>query len=343
MQDASNGDIYGFSDVQLWHRPLDMPNRRERKYQSLAVEEKESYKWILAAKASKERLAQAKMITFIEDREGDFYEQLSSISQENVHYIIRSKNNRKTTDTLKAWEILSGQPILGSYMLSLQTDYRKKRIKQIIPLKVRYATITLAKGEHIKNNKSYPNTITLQIVEAFEEKKDGISWKLLTTHPIKTFEDAYKIIEWYSQRWMIEQIHRLLKSKGFQIEDSELENGWAIRKICIDMLSSLLKIIQMNIAYNEPEEGQKIEVAFTPNEIECLKEINHKIQENTHKQKNHNNPQKLKWATWIIGRLGGWKGYDSQGPPRIIVLKTGLDKFNAIYYGWQLARDVGTR
>ncbi|MDB5120691.1 MAG: Transposase for transposon Tn5, partial [Sphingobacteriales bacterium] len=41
--------------------------------------------------------------------------------------------------------------------------------------------------------------------------------------------------------------------------------------------------------------------------------------------------------------LGGWKGYESQGKPGIIVLKRGLDKFNAIYYGWRLAIDVGTQ
>lgn len=45
------------------------------------------------------------------------------------------------------------------------------------------------------------------------------------------------------------------KHKGFQIEDSELESGWAIRKLCVIMLSALLRIIQMNIAYSEPEGG----------------------------------------------------------------------------------------
>ena len=168
MLDASNYDVLGFSDVQLWHRPLQMPNRRERKYQSLAVEDKESYKWIRAANASKARLTQAKLITFIEDREGDFYEQLSSIAQKNVHYIIRSKSNRYTTDNLRAWDTLSKSPDLGSYTLSLQTDYRKNRAKKQINLKVRYATITIAKRGYMKNAKSYPPDLTVNIVEAYE-------------------------------------------------------------------------------------------------------------------------------------------------------------------------------
>jgi hypothetical protein len=51
----------------------------------------------------------------------------------------------------------------------------------------------------------------------------------------------------------------------------------------------------------------------------------------------------LKWASWIIARLGGWKGYDSKGKPGIIVLKRGLDRFYDIYYGWMLSQDVGTQ
>ena len=344
MLDADQGNVLGFSDVQLWHRPLEMPTKEERKYKSLPVEEKESYKWLKAANTCKKRLKAASTITFIEDREGDFYEQLSTIADNKTHYIIRSKANRNTFDNNKAWDTLAQQPVAGSYALELETDHRKNRLKQQVVLHVRYSTIQITRSPAIRNGNKYPQAITLNIVEAFDpSNKDGISWKLLTTHSVTTFEDACQIIYWYSLRWTIEQMHRLLKHKGFQIEESELESGWALRKLCVLMLSALIRIIQMNIAYNEPEGGQDINEVYDKNEIKCLENINQKIQGKTQKQQNHNNPQKLKWATWIIARLGGWKAYQSQGPPGIIVLKRGLDKFYDIYYGWQLAIDVGTR
>ena len=43
--DANQGNLLGFSDIQLWHRPLSSLNRREREYKKLPIEEKESYKW----------------------------------------------------------------------------------------------------------------------------------------------------------------------------------------------------------------------------------------------------------------------------------------------------------
>lgn len=343
MLDAFNSDVLGFSNLQLWHRPLDMADRKARRYRSLPIEDKESYKWIEAANKAKSILRKASTITFIEDREGDIYEQLSSIGDANVHYIIRSKSNRNTTDGIKAWNLLNDQPQIGSYKIKIATDHRKNRQKAEITLKVRYAKISVTKGSHTKNGSLYPKSVPINIVEAYEDTKKGVSWKLLTTHPINSFEDAYQIVEWYAQRWIIEQVHRLLKRKGFQLEDSELETGWAIRKLCILMLSALLRIFQMNLAYNDPEGGQPIEEVFSEEEINCLKHINNKLQGETTKQKNNNDSSKLKWATWIIARLGGWKGYDSQGPPGIILLKRGLDKYSNIFFGWKLAQDVGTR
>lgn len=343
LVDAIEGSLLGFSDIKLWHRSLDMPNRRKREYTKLPIEDKESHKWIAAANKSKERLSEASSITFVEDREGDIYEQLSTIHGENIHYVIRSKCNRNTTEEQKSWDKLAAEPSLGSFSITLPTDYRKNRTQQKINLKIRFTSVMITRGHAIKNRAAYPENTSINIVEAYEENKDGINWKLLTTHPIKTFDDAYRIVQWYSQRWLIEQMHRLLKHKGFQIEDSELESGWAIRKLCIIMLNALLRIIQMNLAYNEPEGGQPIEEVFNEAEIQCMKHINNKLQGKTIKLQNHNNPGKLKWATWIIARLGGWKGYESQGPSGIIVLKRGLDKFANIFYGWKLAIDVGTQ
>ena len=71
--------------------------------------------------------------------------------------------------------------------------------------------------------------------------------------------------------------------------------------------------------------------------------MNSKLQGKTEKQKNLNDPKKTKWAAWIVGRLGGWKGYDSQGPPGVITLKRGLDRLSYIIEGLNLAKDVYTR
>jgi hypothetical protein len=74
-----------------------------------------------------------------------------------------------------------------------------------------------------------------------------------------------------------------------------------------------------------------------------LSKLNKRTEGKTNKLKNPNNHSTLQWATWIIARLGGWSGYKSQRLPGPITLKNGLDKFNQIFIGWTMAKDVGTQ
>ncbi len=108
-------------------------------------------------------------------------------------------------------------------------------------------------------------------------------------------------------------------------------------------LSALLKILQMNISYSQPEGGQPIEEVFEAEQIEVLHKLDKKLKGNTLKLQNNFNPKTIKWATWIIARLGGWKGYESQEPPGVIVLKRGLERLSYVIEGIRLEKDVGTR
>lgn len=58
-------------------------------------------------------------------------------------------------------------------------------------------------------------------------------------------------------------------------------------------------------------------------------------------QKNPHPKENLAWASWIIARLGGWQGYvKSEGLPGPIVMGRGLTRFEGIYDGWKLSKDL---
>lgn len=156
---------------------------------------------------------------------------------------------------------------------------------------------------------------------------------ILTTHPVTCSDDAMQIIEWYKQRWYIEQIHRLLKKDGFKIESSQLEQGWAIRKLTLLGMMAVLRILQMMLVYENDNE-QPIDEVINTDEQQCLSVLNEQLQGQTDKLKNTSKHNTLKWATWIIARLGGWKGYQSQRKPGPIALQKGLAKFYHVFEGW---------
>ena len=197
-------------------------------------------------------------------------------------------------------------------------------------------------------NKLLSETIEVYAVEATESNyngKDKICWKLITTHQINCYADALAVIDIYKKRWHVEQLFRLLKKQGFEMEESQLESGWAIRKLCVMAVNTVIRIMQLMMATED--EDQAADHVFTEKEQKCLQQINQQYQGPTKKQINPYKQNSLLWAKWIIARLGGWKGYASQRVPGPITIKRGLDKFVNIFNGWCLAlelyEDVGTQ
>lgn len=343
--DAENFSPLGFSHIKVFHRPEDLPDRLERNYKKQPIEEKESFKWIEVAKQSKEVLKEAASVTFIEDREGDIFEQFALIPDNKTHLLVRSRTTRKLDKGNDLYQEVCSANVAGTYTIEVPTDKRKSQYKRTAIVELRYTTCSIQCPALIKN-RGYPPSIQINCISVKEKDTDvenPIDWKLLTTHSIENYQEALVLVSWYCARWYIEQLFRLLKKQGFGIEETEIENGWAIRKLAIMQMTVVMKILQMNIAYADPEGGQPIEEVFEPQQIGVLHQMNNKLQGKTNKQKNNNNSGTTKWAAWIIGRLGGWKGYDSQGPPGVITLKRGMDRLSYIIEGINLAKDMYTR
>ena len=50
---------------------------------------------------------------------------------------------------------------------------------------------------------------------------------LLTSHDISTAEQALVCIGWYKARWLIEELFRVTKTKGFNVEEAALLHALA--------------------------------------------------------------------------------------------------------------------
>ena len=343
--DAICGSALGYSYIKTWERKEDTPNRHERNYQKLPTEQKESYKWIAAANQSKQLMKEAKSITIIADRESDIYDLLAAIKGEQMHILVRSNFNRQTVNGYNLTDYLNSLPVMYEYDLSVTGDVRKGIEKRTAHMGLKWGKVVLRKPRRCKNEQ-LPASKEMYVVEAREmQRAKGIYWRILTTHPVTNNAEAMQVIEWYKQRWYIEQIHRLLKTEGFRIERSQLEQGWAIRKLTMLAMMATLRILQMMLAYEDDHE-QPIDEVFDKEQQQCLQTMNEQLEGETEKLKNPSKPNTLKWATWIIARLGGWKGYTSQRKPGPIVLQKGLAKFYHMYEGWlmyqKFSKDVST-
>ena len=153
-----------------------------------------------------------------------------------------------------------------------------------------------------------------------------IEWRLLTSHEISEQSQALLVVVYYQMRWFIEQLFRILKKQGLNIEATQLESKDAIIKQWILAFSVACMVLQLTLARNQSE-GHAITAAFDEKDQIVLNQLCQKLEGNTTKLQNPFPSDQLSWATWIIARLGGWKGYKSQRPPGPITILRGLKKF----------------
>jgi Transposase DNA-binding len=343
--DAADCIPYGYSDIKIWNRPLELKTKHEREYNKLPIEEKESYKWLEVSKNTKAALKDSvEGMVIVQDREGDIYEQFATIPDEKTDLLIRARTNRKLKDDTKLFTCFVDKPSQGRYEIEVKACKQKKRAKRTAIMEVRYRPITIKKTD--ATSKGVAKEVDLYLVEANEvgyEGRDKICWRLLTTIEVKNIELAMLCINWYSWRWTVEEVFKILKKEGYNIEASELEYASSIRKLCVMIMEVTIKLFLMRLAYSEPELDINASTCFTDEEQEYMEHQIKAVEGKTQKQKNPHTEKDLKRYVWLIARLGGWKGYESKRRPGITTLWTGIKNFKMGIEGWHIHRNVSTR
>ncbi|MCT4647316.1 MAG: transposase [Carboxylicivirga sp.] len=125
-------------------------------------------------------------------------------------------------------------------------------------MSLKYVKVKIAKPKSKTEKPSNdPKYVEMRIIEARElaetipEHEEPVIWRLPMTHQLSNAQDALQCIEWYSTRWIIEELFRILKSKGMQIEDSQLETGMALKKQLILALQVALATMTLKITYEK--------------------------------------------------------------------------------------------
>lgn len=340
--DEGSGLPLGLSNLQLWTRGKSRPLKTERDYQNLPIEEKESYKWIAAATGSAACFEHSAVtqVTYVGDSEADIYESWFHIPQTSVHLLVRACQDRRLVDSEhKLYETLGHQPLAGIYDVEIPAEPRQNRSARSAQMAVRYTTVKLRRPDRLSRD-DYPKFAPLNAIEVLEqhppEGEAAVHWRLLTTHAVDSYEKAITIIRWYRYRWHIELLFATLKQRGLAIESTQLESVEAIQKLCVMALSVALTILQLTLGRDNIDE--KADLVLDGVQQACLNRLAPNLEGTTAKQKNPHPIRSLAWVAWLIARLGGWKGYRSQRPPGCKTIYRGLQQFEMIFSGWQLAR-----
>ena len=343
MVDAQSKTPLGFSHIKLWNRSWDKLGKRARNYSTLEIESKESYRWIESALESEKRLPAGVTQTIVADRECDIYQALHKIPGSRSHLLIRSSHNRRLeTENVHLLEKMRSLPSTHTYELSVKGNHSRKN--RTTTLNLRYGKVSVLKPENLKED--YPESISvycIYVVEDIEKvpvNEKPIEWRLLTTHHIESPEDAMQCIEWYKARWYIEEIFRLVKSDGMDVESAQLESGKSLKKLVLLSLISAWHIMALKLSYDRVDEENLATIIFNDQQMELLGILCPALEGKTEKQKNPYKKRTCVWAAWIIARLGGWTGYQSQAKPGYITFAEGYRDFLSKYEALRIFKNV---
>ncbi len=126
-------------------------------------------------------------------------------------------------------------PEAGSWTLRVTSKVetkrpKKKGKKKVVKRKARKAKMAVSfapvqiKPPGKKNGNHGNEPLTVWVVRVWEknppEGQERLEWFLVTNEPVLCFEHAYRVVEWYECRWIIEEYHKGKKT-GCKIESPQ--------------------------------------------------------------------------------------------------------------------------
>jgi len=337
--DAKTAGCLGLVGGRIWTR---RGGRIKIAHQKRRTENKESHRWIATAEQGKAVLAAAAQVTVIADRESDIFAQWAKMPEPDFHLITRSMHDRRLATGEGLYAAAERFAFTAERLVALPEREHKRKARPAW-LSLRFGKVELARPRNTRD-RNLPKSVSLTLVEVIERDcptgTEAVHWRLLTTHEVTDAATAWQIVDWYKMRWTIEQFWRLLKLQGLRLEDSQIETAERLIKLTAIAAKAAVTTMQLVQARTAPN-SEPATLAFSQSEIAVLDKLNADVEGTTKLQKNPHRNASLKWASWIIAKLGGWDGYPSSKPPGPITFKHGLDTLQTMARGWEL-RDVYT-
>lgn len=325
MTYTTEGTAMGLVDIQVWARDPKQFGKRATRHQR-PIEQKESVKWLKSFKAAarlQRQLGQATTVVSVGDREADLYELFVLALSDPAHpkLLLRARCDRQIKQPCAGlWEYMESQAVAGQRRLPIPRA--KGRAARHAVLDIRFAPVQLRAPQR----KRALGALSVWAVYVTEvnapSQKEAIEWMLLTTLEVNSFEQALEKVDWYNQRWGIEEYHKTIKS-GCRIEDRQLGDRTVWQNcLAIDLVVAWRIEHIKKLARTAPQ--APCTVAFEQHEWQALLAFKCPDQPLPATAPN------LREITRLTAELGGFLGRKADGEPGSTTLWRGLQRLHDI-------------
>lgn len=174
-----------------------------------------------------------------------------------THFLVRAAQNRRVEpseeemasplDRARSWPGQASRP--------LEVPARHGHKARSTQIELSFGPMTLLPPRNDPRDSKEP--LAVWVIRVWEEQahvgEEPLEWLLLTSVPTTTLEDAWERVEWYRQRWLVEDYPQCLKS-GCRIEQRQLQRVDGLIRL-LGLLSPLaVRLMQVRErARQEPE------------------------------------------------------------------------------------------
>ena len=332
--DADEEAVLGLAGARIWTRGIEKVSDRQKR----ALKDKELERWLEGADTAARVLELAAHVVLVGDRENDIYQSFTR-KPPNVDLVVRARGNRKLATGGLLFETVALLAPVIEYDVKVAPHQPralgdKGRTARVA---LSFGQVTIAKP---KNGPASPDAkqTTINVVVVREVGDPGsaqpLLWRLLTTLPVNTTEDALEVVRLYRLRWRIEQAFRALKRDGLALEETQIEGAARLFNLTALALGAAVRIIQLTDARDAS--NRPATDVIDPSLIQAAEAISKTLEGKTDRQKNPHPTGSLSWLSWITARLGGWNCYYK--PPGPKTMADGWKRLAYMLQGFEIAQ-----
>jgi hypothetical protein len=322
----------GILEQQVWARDEEETGKRHTR-RARPIEEKESFRWLEMVDAVESLLPKDQEVWIVGDREADIFELLAMERRPGLHLIVRATHDRciESEHGTHLLGAVQGSEVLGE--MEVEVPRSRKREARRGKLQVQACTVKLPPPQNLKDRKSYSPVMSsvVRVVEkeTTPEGEEPIEWMIFSTRPVRTLEQAVKVVEAYAQRWKVERYHYVLKS-GCGVEDLQLESADRIeRAIAIFNVVAWRLLYMTYIARIEP--NQPCTAVLEEEEWRLLYVVSKKMPP-------PEAPPTVREVVRMIAQLGGFLARKGDGEPGVKTLWSGFRRLMDFVYALHALR-----
>jgi hypothetical protein len=320
---TEKGQTIGVLAQDFWARPDTAAKKGYRPLKS-----RESYRWHTALDTAVAALAEHAPDTRLHvlgDREADASELMRHMLEMGCDFTIRANGTRHAKVDGRYVPLmpqLQQQRPLAT--MTVEVPRKGGRAKRTAKLQIRALQVEIRLRDHHTNRQKL---VPLTVVWAYERcPRRGaarLNWLLYTTVPLNA-KSVVATVTRYTRRWRIEEFHKMLKSGGGCVEDSQLRSAaavikWATLHAIVASRAQRLR----DLARTSPAASATVEL--TAEEIEAL--IVLKTQEKRRTETVTAEGLSIGVAVRWIGDLGGFAATGkSKKMPGPTVIGRGLER-----------------